>query len=111
MKSIAAAAFVVAFVLSSCADVDGLPTVRAFNNQSGQDVTVVWVRKNGERVPQATIPAGETRTVGVNQFGDPKDACLDGDVVAIGTSGEELARREASCEPWTIGTPTPDPSP
>jgi hypothetical protein len=49
--------------------------------------------------------------VGVNQFGDPMDACLDGDVVAIAPSGEEVARREASCEPWTIGTPTPDPSP
>jgi hypothetical protein len=111
MKSIAAAAFLVAFVISGCADVDGLPTVRVFNNLSGQDVTVVWVRKDGERVPQATIPAGETRTVGVNQFGNPKNACLDGDVVAIGPSGEELARREASCEPWTIGAPTTDPSP
>jgi hypothetical protein len=111
MKSIAIAAFFVAFVISGCADVDGLPTVRAFNNQSGQDVTVVWVRKNGERVPQATIPAGETRTVGVNQFGNPKDVCLDGDVVAIAPSGEELARREASCEPWTIESPTTEPSP
>ena len=105
MRSICGAALVIAATIAGCADGDGLPTGRFFENRTGMDITVVWERGSGERTPQATIPAGETRTIGMNQFGKPRNVCDDGDVVILGPSGDELIRRPASCDPWIIRLP------
>ena len=92
-------------VLAACATDRSACRPRDFDNRTAPAVTVVWERAGGERVTLATLAAGGTSYVHVNEFGDPRDVCGDGDLVALDASGKELIRTPASCDRWVIRVP------
>jgi hypothetical protein len=106
MRGILWAALAGLVVVAGCTTDERMPTYRDFDNRTGQTVTVVWERGGGERVTHATLAPGETAYVTMNDFGDPRQVCGEGDEVALDLAGRELIRRPASCgSVWIIRVP------
>ncbi len=101
---------VLALFVVGCMTTDegGLPTDWVFDNRTDDVITVVWERDSGERVELIELPVGREFRVNVNQYGNPRETCGDGDLVALGPNGEEMARRPTTCERWVLGqSPSP----
>jgi hypothetical protein len=107
-----ALATVIAFWVAGCgSDLGGLPTTLNLENQTGIPITVIWVRKNAKPVNHGRIANGEALQVNMNQFGNPKDVCLDGQLVAYDDRGTVLLKSGAPCGPWVIRLPGQEASP
>jgi hypothetical protein len=96
-------------VAASCAtDLGGLPTYWNFKNQTDEAIAIVWHRENGEQIMLVKeVSAGESASVNVNPYGNPREACGDGELVAVDPAGREIARSPTNCNPWVIESSEP----
>ena len=93
----------IALSITGCGtDTGGIPTYLTLDNRTGTDITVTWEREADDPVDHGRIPKGEKRTIDMNKFGNSRDYCGDGDLVALDTTGKEVSRRTATCDPWII---------
>ena len=86
-------------------DLGGLPTTLILENETGSPVTVIWVREGADPVNHGRIANGETRRVDMNQFGNTRNVCSDGQLVVYDDRGTVLLKGGAPCEPWVIRLP------
>lgn len=84
---------VLALLVVGCMTTDegGVPTDWVFDNRTDDVLTVVWEREFGERVELIELPAGKKFWIHVNDYGNPRQACDDGELVALGSGGQEVA--------------------
>ena len=86
-------------------DLGGLPTTLILENETGSSVTVIWVREDADLVNHGRIANGETRYVDMNQFGNSKDVCSDGQLIVYDDRGTVLLKGGSPCQPWVIRLP------
>ena len=97
------AVMLLAITVAACAtDLGGLPTDWMVINRTGQGLTILWERASGEVVELGDVGNGERLRVSVNEYGNPRTVCDDGELVAIGDDATEVARTPTFCSPWTI---------
>jgi heat shock protein HslJ len=92
----------VLFLAACGTDRGGIPTVLTLDNRTGTDITVIWEREADDPVEHGRIPNGEKRIVEMYPYGNSRDFCGDGDLVALDSTGREVSRRSATCDPWVI---------
>ena len=102
-----AAAFIAVLAAACGTDLNGLPTEWRFDNRTNGPVTIIWERQDGQRVELTTVAPGERGSVSVNQYGNPRYLCDDGEMVAIDRAGLELDRWPTTCGIVAIPVPTP----
>ena len=105
VRALALATAIAFWVLGCGSDLGGLPITLNLENQTGIPVTVIWVREGADPVNHGRIGNGETRQVDMNQFGDPRSVCSDGQLVVYDDGGRVLLKGGSPCEPWVIRLP------